>query len=333
MTANPNVYQFSGDEGVRRQNNQVSDGRDNYQFTGDNSDGASLSQQCWEIPGQNGKKCAHQGFPQDGQGFPIIYNNGGTVNIYMNGDGGQQRDYRQPTNYYDGQKLQDQLSGRWDNYRPNDNFDRTQMLREQMMQQGRMLEDQIRGQARQYDLQRSSYNRQHDQCAYQRPGQYSDFNTGRDYYDDLGRVGPRLPDYVNDDCFGTGRQRNRFPLNVRVNIGDNGRSGLQFQLGNNRFDRNDRYNDRYNDYAYNDYDRYNNGRYNNNGRFNQGGNFVHGGPDGFSMANLGGLNTGDRNLDTVLQVAGIALAYDQSNKYAKAYGQHLQPRRAPSYYS
>lgn len=322
MTANPNVYQFSGDEGVRRQNNQVSDGQDHYQFTGDNSDGASLSQQCWEIPGQNGKKCASQGFPQDSQGFPIIYNNGGTVNIYMNGDSGQRHEYRQPTNYYDGQKLQDQLSGKWDNYQPNDNFDRTQMLREQMMQEGRMLEDRIRGQARQYDLQRSAYSRQHDQCAYQRPGQYSNYNTGRDYYDDLGRVGPRLPDYVNDDCFGTGNGRNgRFPLNVRINLGDHGRGGLQFQLGNNRFDRNDRYSDRYydryNDYAYNNYGNYN------GGRFNQG-SFVHGGRDGFSMANI---NTGDRTVDTVLNIAGVALAFDQANKYQKQHHQQQQQRR------
>lgn len=318
MTANPSLYQFSGDEGVRRQNNRA-DGQDNYQFTGDNSDGASLSQQCWEMPGQNGKKYS---LPQDCNGVPTIYNGkGGTINIYVNGDGGRQ-EYRQPTNYYDGQKLQDQLSGRWDNYRPTDNYDRNQDMRERLMAQGRMLEDQIRGQALQQErMMRSAHSRQFDNCYHDRD-QYRNYNTGRDYYDDYGRVGRRLPDYVNDDCFGTGSGRNRFPLNLRVNIGDHGRGGLQFQIGNNRMDRY-AYNDRYDDGRYG-YDNYGNGRYGNYGGRYYNGNYTHGGPDGFSMANI---NTGDRTLDTVLSVAGVALAFDQSNKYLKAHNQQMQQRR------
>lgn len=201
-----------------------SDGPDLYFASGDNLPRDVQQQedvwqgardQVWEIPqGQT----ATYNLPTDGQGIPKIYNYG-TLNIVMDGNGGQpirgwagdggvDWQYEQ----WKKQKYADEnfsyQSDQWDSnftqMRPSD------MRREALLADASAFE---RMQARQLEreFQRSSYNRQYGDRAYYGPGQYTGISyPGQDrdfgYYPDGPSLYNRdLPWYVND-CFGNGHR-------------------------------------------------------------------------------------------------------------------------------
>ncbi len=111
-------------------------------------------------------------FPTDGQGYPVINNYGGTVNVFMAGG----NDYSDAAcRAQQAQKLADMTSGRWDNYSDSG--------REQWGTEYNRLSDfrreaLIRDGQRQDQMYRANFNRDFDNRAYNRPGQYTSYQHG-----------------------------------------------------------------------------------------------------------------------------------------------------------
>jgi len=194
--SNPNLMQFSGDN-LPRQNQGE---RDLYQFNNPGDGPSGLQQEGWDIPRGHTRSYA---FPTDGQGYPVINNYGGTVNVFMAGGNGYDD---ASVRAQQAQKLADMTSGRWDNYSDSG--------REQWGPEYNRLSDfrreaLIRDGQRQDQMYRANFNRDFDNRAYSRPGQYTSYSHGgRDglsYYESGPSYSSNLPPWVQDDCFGTGR--------------------------------------------------------------------------------------------------------------------------------
>ncbi|HNB23019.1 MAG TPA: hypothetical protein PKZ32_11390 [Candidatus Melainabacteria bacterium] len=204
------VYQFAGDN----QNNQ-GDRTDLYQFNGGDAL-SQIRQDAWPV--QRGDTQS-LGFPRDSQGFQIV--NYGTVNIFTSGGNGYDD---AACRAMQAAKLNDMMSGRWDNYSDSfrdqwapENNRLSDFRRQALIRDGQMMDQQFRDMyARSYYNPDAYYDRNFNDLAYRRPGgpNINYTHGGRDgisFY----RSEPSyssLPPWVNDDCFGTGRDRNGYRL-------------------------------------------------------------------------------------------------------------------------
>jgi hypothetical protein len=194
----PDLYFASGDNLTRRDVQQFDEG-----FSGIQADAYNV--------GPN--ETANFRFRQDSQGFPVI-NNYGTMNVIIEGNGGQRQrgwagdggvdwGYEQFCKDKEARKY-DFRSDQWDSsitqMRPSD------MRRQALLDDGRALDDLYR-----HQMARASFDRNYDGRVYHNPGQYSGISyPGQDrdygYYPDGGSLYHKgMPWYVND-CFGNGHR-------------------------------------------------------------------------------------------------------------------------------
>ena len=339
-----NLYQFADG-----QSQNQGDGRDFYQFNG--NDGPSrLQEDGWNIPRGQTQTYA---FPMDGQGYPIIKNYG-TVNIYMAGGNGYDD---ASCRAMQAAKLNDMMSGRYDNYDDSyrdqwapENNRLSDFRRQALIRDGQRMDQQIRDQySRSYYNPDAYYDRSFNDYAYRRPGgnNVSYTHGGRDgisFY----RSEPSynsLPPWVNDDCFGTGRDRNGYRV-----FQDLLQTGLSYDIAR-RHARNGGYDDYsgggrwdrgYDNYRTNPiemllmanaiggnrWDRYSNRYFDDNRNIN----YTHGGRDGLSFYNQSpswdryGNNAGLNLLEDGLKTY---LAYDIARRSVPRYESH---RNVDTYY-
>lgn len=229
--SSPNLMQFSGDNLPRNDRREA----DLYQF---NDGPSNLQSEGWDIPRGQTRNYA---FPTDGQGYPVINNYGGTVNVFMAG-GNSYSDAA--CRAAQARKLADMTSGRYDNY---DDSGREQWGPEYNRLSDFRREALIRDGQRQDQMYRANFNRDFDNRAYYRNGQHTSYSHGgRDglsYYESGPSYRSSLPPWVNDDCFGTGRNGGNGDLRA---FQDMFRTVAPFIVSMRHADnRNDRYDGRY----------------------------------------------------------------------------------------
>ena len=341
-----NVMQFTGDGLDPNMNNQGE--RDLYQFNNPGDGPTNLQAEGWDIPrGQT----RNYSFPTDGQGFPVI-NNYGTVNIYTAGGNGYDD---ASCRAMQAAKLADMTSGRYDNY---DDRERQNWSPDYNRMSDFRREALIRDGQRQDDMYRANFDRDFNDYAYRRPGQYTNYSHGgRDglsYYES-GPSYNRMPPYVNDDCFGTGNGDSR-AMQRLLETGLT--AALAFKYANNNR-HNNRYDDRYsgrwdrgrdnnggmNDIEYMLMDRAINGgrSWNRDPRmFAQNTNYSHGGPDGLSYYNSApsydqysgpGRNGFERVVGDILPIAQTVLPAVLAFKYADNDGGYNGYQNVQPYYN
>lgn len=339
-----NLYQFADGN----QNNQ-GDRTDMYQFNG--GDGPSrFQEEGWNIPRGQTKTYA---FPMDNQGYPVI-NNYGTVNIYMAGGNGYDD---ASCRAQQAAKLNDMMSGRYDNYddryreQYSPDYNRLSDFRRQaLIRDGQRMDQQFRDQYERSSYRQDPYyDRSFNDYAYRRPGgnDISYTHGGRDgisFY----RSEPSynsLPPWVNDDCFGTGRDRNGYRIfqdllqtGLSYDIARrHARNGGDDYYGSGRWDRGYD-NARMNPIEYmlmnnaiggNRWDRYSNRYYDNRDI-----NYTHGGRDGLSFYNQSPswdrYGSGNAGLGLLEDGLKTYLAYDIARRSVPRYDSH---NNVDSYYS
>ncbi len=207
-----NYLQFSGDDLPTNQG----DGPDYFQ-PGFNGDGMSnLQNEGYNVRRQEERSFA---YPTDSQGYPVINNYGGTVNVFVAGG----NSYSDAAVRADQARKVAMMSGHaYDDYNDSDkqywapeynrlsDFRREALIRDGQEQQ-RMYDGLVRSN---YRPERDPYyDRQFNTSVYNRNGRNINYTHGGNdgfsaYYENGPSAHNGLPPWVQDDCFGTGVDRN-----------------------------------------------------------------------------------------------------------------------------